>query len=647
MFDKIKRLVFGAPRRPMQQETRHTISLAAFFAWIGLGADGLSSSAYGPEQSFLVLGHHVYLGLYLAVATAITVFVISLSYNQVIELFPSGGGGYKVASRLINSHAGLISGSALLLNYTLTIAVSFASAVDALFSLMPIGFQAYKIDTAVAGILIMMYLNLRGMKESIKFFMPIFLGFVITHFIIIIYGIAMHASSLDSVVQNSWHQTQVSSNYLGYFFIIALFMRSYCLGGGTYTGLEAVSNNVNNLAEPRVRTGKLTMLYMSVSLSLTAGGIILLYLLWHAFPVAGKTLNAVVFASILANIPYHHFFLVLILAFEAGLLFVGANTGFLGGPAVLSNMAIDGWVPKKFRNFSSRLVVQNGVLLFGVSAIAVLIWSGGSVKELVILYSLNVFITFSLSLFGLCRYWWQRRKIESKWIYRLPLSLVGFLLCSTIFVVTVLEKFTQGAWLTLLITGVVICIGLVIKNHYKQIKKRVRALDKNLTMRIDVGDKELKAVNPKKPTAVFFIGDSIGEGMHTLLWAQRMFAGRFKNFVFISAGVVDVYSYESETALQKMQSQVETRLQYFLNYAKHLEVPARAVSVFGADPVTELVTAAEELSKEFNELVFFSARLILKEENWLSRMLHNSTPNALQSLLHLRGLQMMILPVKV
>ena len=136
-YQRLRTLVIGAPLDPLSQSTRQHIALAAFLAWVGLGADGLSSSAYGPEEAFRALGTHTQLGLYLALATAATVFIISLAYNQVIELFPTGGGGYRVATSLIGPRAGLVSGAALIVDYVLTIAISVASGVDALFSLLP------------------------------------------------------------------------------------------------------------------------------------------------------------------------------------------------------------------------------------------------------------------------------------------------------------------------------------------------------------------------------------------------------------------------------------------------------------------------------------------------------------------------------
>lgn len=174
VLSNLRRKLFGKPLDPLDKKTRRHIALVAFFAWVGLGADGISSSCYGPEEAFRALGENTHLGLYLALATAATVFIIALAYNQVIELFPTGGGGYRVATRLIGPYAGLTSGAALVLDYVLTISISIASGVDALFSLFPLGFQPYKLATEVALIVALVLLNLRGMKEVITVLLPIF-----------------------------------------------------------------------------------------------------------------------------------------------------------------------------------------------------------------------------------------------------------------------------------------------------------------------------------------------------------------------------------------------------------------------------------------------------------------------------------------
>src|SRR2546429_6100035 len=336
---KITEMIFGAPLDPFSKETRRHVVLVAFLAWIGLGADGLSSSCYGPEEAFLALGDHRHLGLYLAIATAITVFIIAVAYNQVIELFPSGGGGYKVATSLIGPYAGLVSGAALIVDYMLTISISIASGVDAVFSFLPLSTQIAKLEVEIALVVMLLVLNLRGMRESIKVLLPIFLGFFFTHAIVIFLGIGMHADRIPDLIPNPLSETKQLTQQMGWVFVASLFLRAYSLGGGTYTGIEAVSNNVQSLAEPRVLTGKWTMFYMAVSLAFTAGGIILLYLLWNAQPVEGQTLNAVVFGTIIESFGFPATFnqtaLVLVLFFEAGPLFVAANNGFLRGARVL------------------------------------------------------------------------------------------------------------------------------------------------------------------------------------------------------------------------------------------------------------------------------------------------------------------------
>src|SRR5438067_4618724 len=204
-YEKLRDLVIGAPLDPLSQKTRQHIALVAFLAWVGLGADGLSSSCYGPEEAFRALGEHKHLGLYLALATAITVFIIAVAYNQVIELFPSGGGGYKVATSLIGPYTGLVSGAALIVDYMLTIAISVASGIDAVFSLLPLGAQEFKLASELVLVGLLLYLNLRGMQESIKILLPIFLGFFFTHVILISYGVLSRADQLPSLIPDTLH----------------------------------------------------------------------------------------------------------------------------------------------------------------------------------------------------------------------------------------------------------------------------------------------------------------------------------------------------------------------------------------------------------------------------------------------------------
>src|SRR5215510_9715263 len=173
----LRTLFFGKAKDPLAPDVFHRVSLVAFLAWVGLGSDGLSSSCYGPEEAFRALGSHTFLALILALLMAVTVFVISASYSQIIELFPSGGGGYLVATKLLGRYAGLTAGSALLVDYVLTIAISIASGADAIFSFLPLAAQDYKILASTFAIVVLILLNLRGVKESVAVLVPVFLIF--------------------------------------------------------------------------------------------------------------------------------------------------------------------------------------------------------------------------------------------------------------------------------------------------------------------------------------------------------------------------------------------------------------------------------------------------------------------------------------
>jgi amino acid transporter len=650
-YEKLRHLVIGAPLDPLSQSTRQHIALAAFLAWVGLGADGLSSSAYGPEEAFRALGAHTHLGLYMALATAATVFIISLAYNQVIELFPTGGGGYRVATSLIGPRAGLVSGAALIVDYVLTIAISVASGVDALFSLLPTSAGTFKLGTELVLVALLLVLNLRGMKESIRILLPIFLGFFITHAFLISYGILGHSQGLVLVVPNALAETKQLAHDIGWVAALSLFLRAYSLGGGTYTGIEAVSNNVHTLKEPRVRTGKLTMFYMAASLAFTAGGIILLYLLWQAQPVEGQTLNAVVFGTIIDSLglpaSFNQTVLLVVLITEAGLLFVAANTGFLGGPQVLSNMAGDSWLPHQFRHLSTRLVTQNGIVIMGLAALVILLWSRGSVDLLVVLYSINVFLTFSLSLLGLCIYWWRARATDWRWLHRFAFSLLGLAVTSGILAVTTIEKFGEGGWVTVVITSLVIGICFAIHRHYDWVKARLKEVDEVFTAaRCPKSDNPPK-LEPEAPTAVFMVGSSRGGGIHTLLWVQRLFPNHFKNFIFISAKAVDAQSYGGAEQIAALKAALDTALSFYVNYCHTNGLAATARFSLGTDRVDELVKLAEETQREYANCVFFTSKLVFRNENWVTRLLHNQTALALQRRLHLNGMQMVIMPMQL
>jgi hypothetical protein len=215
-FNWLKTLFIGRARDIHDNTIFHQLSLAAILAWVGLGADGLSSSCYGPEETMKALLSHPALAMFVALACVITIGVICVSYSQIIELFPSGGGGYLVASKLISPSAGVISGSALLVDYVLTIAISIAAGADALFSVLPKEWVEYKLATALFATLVLIVMNLRGVKESVIVWAPIFFIFLATHAFAMCYGFYAHIDDLPRIASTTIQDVSAANAELGW-----------------------------------------------------------------------------------------------------------------------------------------------------------------------------------------------------------------------------------------------------------------------------------------------------------------------------------------------------------------------------------------------------------------------------------------------
>src|SRR5690242_19873443 len=320
VFARLEKVFLGGGKDLKDPGIFHRMALIPFLAWVGLGADGLSSSSYGPEEAFRTLGQHTYLAVVLAAMMAGTVIVISAAYSRLIEEFPSGGGGYLVATKLLGEKVGVVSGCALLVDYILTITVSIAAAGDALFSMLPLRYHFLELPSEVGLMVALTALNLRGVRESLTVLAPIFVLFLITHAVMIFGAGVGHAALISSTAHQVATGFQGGWQVLGPMGMFLLLVHAYSLGGGTYTGIEAVSNGLSIMREPRVRNGQVTMFYMATSLAVTASGLLLCYLLWGVAPVEGKTLNAVLVERFLGPMPAGSVWVALTLFSEGALL---------------------------------------------------------------------------------------------------------------------------------------------------------------------------------------------------------------------------------------------------------------------------------------------------------------------------------------
>ena len=661
-FERLKTVVIGQARDLYDPAMFHKLSLIAFFAWVGLGADGLSSSCYGPQEAFLALGDKFHLALFVALGTAITVFVISASYSQVIELFPGGGGGYVVASKTLSPHLGMAAGCALLIDYVLTIAISVASGADALFSMLPPDAQRFKLYATLAGVFLLIALNLRGVKESVVPLVPIFLVFVLTHAVAILYAVVDHTGRIPDVASGTVADVQSTVSTVGLWGLMLLLLKSYSHGAGTYTGIEAVSAGMPLLREPRVKTGKRTMMYMAVSLAFVAFGLMLAYVLYAVDTTevrsGAKTINAVLFGDITSGWgKWGYVFVIVTLISEAAILFVAAQTGFLGGPRILANMALDRWLPTRFAMLSDRLVTQDGILLMGGAAVLILILTGGSVKFLVVLYAINVFIDFALSQSGLVKYWWTARARVALWRRRMLIAGCGLCLTLVILCSMIVLKFREGGWITLALTGSLAVVALLIRRHYDHTIGLLKRLDALLTSGIPTAPPEAKAriapaktiepFDPQGKTAVVLVSGFNGLGLHTLAAIHRMFGGVFKNYVFVQVGIVDAGNYKGVEELGHLEDHVNGELHKYVNFMRHEGHHAEGFGSIGTDLVEEVQSLVPKITEKYPSVVFFGGQLVFAEESVLTRMLHNNVVFALQKRLYRQGIPFVILPLRV
>jgi len=641
---------------PMSSETWRHAALVAVLAWAGVGADSLSSANYGPEEAYkaLHLSGHEPLVLWLAVITALTVVVISLAYVQIIRLFPNGGGGYKAATKLVHPYAGLLSGSALIVDYSLTIAISVAAASDAMFNLVPLEWLQYKPFAVAGGLGLLLFLNLRGIKESVMVLAPIVFGFLIIHVLLIGFGLYARSDELVAAVVNAENHVATVTGEGGTWALVAVIATAYAAGAGTYTGIEALSENAHTLKPPRAQTGARAMALIAVSLAVLAGGIMLLYTVWLPTIVEGRTLNAVVFdATLLKLFPDHELarqiFLGVAMIFAAALLLVAASSGFLGGPAVLAWMALDKWAPHSFAHLSNKLVAQNGVLTMGLAAGVLLLFTGGQVHSLVVLYSINVFLTFSLSLLGLVRYNFGHRKDMKTgvWFSRTVISCVALTVAVAILVTLFLAKFSQGAWVAVVVALLLAACGYWVRDHYRRFDASMDKTFEELLMRdasaaIDIP----KPLKMKRPVGVV-TGAQGAAGLHALMHAQKLFRGQFDSVLIISAGEVDAEAYGGHEALERLKSQVGERCAKIAAWCRDHGMPAKVYTGFSTDAVETLQELCIKAREDYPNVIFVATRPMTKPHGWASTLLHGGTALNLQRRLHGYDAPLIVLPMRV
>jgi amino acid transporter len=660
LIGKIKNIFIGKAKTLQDQSIFHKLSLVAFFAWIGLGADGISSSCYGPEEAFRNLQGHSMLAFFVALGTVFTIFIISSSYIQIIKLFPQGGGGYLVGSKLLSPTIGMVSGCALIIDYVLTITISVSSGADALFSFFPESWQIYKLSVAIGGVCMLILLNLRGVKESVVSLTPIFVVFIVSHVFVIVYAIILKASDFQVVSHETSSQLHSSISELGLLGTFFIILKAYSMGAGTFTGIEAVSNGMPILRQPRVKTAKRTMILMAISLSFIVMGLMIAYALYNVQLSSHKTLNAVLFDNVTAGWGpfWSKGFILTTLVSEAALLFVAAQAGFIDGPRIMANMAVDKWFPKKYSSLSDRLVSMNGVMLMGLSAIVLMAISHGSVAFLVVLYSINVFITFSISQLGMVKHWWTERSKLDHWKWKMMINGIGFVLTSFILISVTIIKFEEGGWITLIITGMFVFLAIRIKKHYYRTTVRLHQIRQKAISDLHDSLEQLPGYDPHQDpetvkfdsdakTAIILVKGYGGTGLHTYLRINESFKGIYKNFIFIRVGVINTKIYKGSEELEHFKKSVKEDGRRYVKIANQFGYYGKSIWTIGTDPIDEVYMIVKKLMPLLPNPTFFGGQLVFSKTFYLSQLLHNHTIFGIQKRFFKFGIPIVIFPIKI
>ena len=466
MWRYIKRVLIGKPLKTLDEGQTH---LTKFKALAMLSSDAISSVAYGPEQITTVLvtlsAMAMWYSIPIAAIVLLLLLAITLSYQQIIRAYPSGGGAYVVATRNWGSNGGLFAGGSLLVDYMLTVAVSTTSGVEAITSAIPALYR-FSVPIAIVIVLLIMFMNLRGMSESANFLtIPVYF-FVIMISVMILWG-------AYNIITGQVHY-QAPADYgtpvTGMTFV--LFVRAFSAGSSSLTGVEAVSNAVPNFNKPKEKNASVTLAIMSTILAIFFIAIIFYGFYFGIVPNKRTTVLSQIGLAVFGG---HGIGFYLLQLSTAMILAVAANTGFSAFPILAFNMATDQYMPHAFMDHGDRLGYSNGIISLAVGAIILILIFHGQTNMLIPLYAVGVFVPFTLSQSGMIIHWFRER--EGFWLGKAFINLVGALI-SLALVLALFWQHFGNVWPYLIIMPLLLYMFHAIHRHYIKVAKQLRVAEK-------------------------------------------------------------------------------------------------------------------------------------------------------------------------
>jgi len=463
VMERTRRILFG---RRLASEEEAFERLPKKLALPIFSSDAVSSSAYATEEILRVLvvagAGALLLSIQVAIAIAILLTVVSLSYRQVCRAYPSGGGAYVVAKENLGQIFGLIAAGALLIDYVMTVAVSTASAVAQVYSVVPALYDA-RIEIAVVSITLITLANLRGLREAgLIFASPTYL-FVGLALLMIGLGAVRLASGGGPASPLPANMIPPGSESVTGMLLLFLLLRAFAGGSVALTGVEAIANGVPAFKPPEARNAANTMTVMAILLGVLFIGITVVADGFGIRPTheGGQTVVAMVAASVFGNGS------PLFIVFQAAtalILFLAVNTSFNAFPRLAAILAQDGYMPRQFSFRGDRLAFSYGIVILAAIAATLLVAFGGDTHHLIPLYSVGVFVCFTLSQAGMVRHWFAVR--ESGWWWRAIVNALGGLLTLVVLLVVASVKFAAGAWLVIVLIPVLVALMLFVHRQY-------------------------------------------------------------------------------------------------------------------------------------------------------------------------------------
>ena len=466
MFSTLKKWFIGRPLKSGAEGEGGLLGKMQALAM--LSSDALSSIAYGPEQVILVLmtvsAGAIWWSIPIGIVVLVLLASLTISYRQVIHAYPQGGGAYMVTTENLSPKAGLIAGGSLLVDYMLTVAVSVSSGADAITSAIP-SLHPYNLHISILLVLILMLMNLRGLRESATSLMiPVYL-FIVSTIALIGYGVIQILTG-HLAYNATAHVGQTISGVS-----VILLLRAFTSGSASLTGVEAISNSVPFFKKPKAKNAASTLTIMALILGIMFAGITFLNYWVGVVPAKGVTTLAQMAQVILGNSPVGKAFFYVFQLSTALILAVAANTGFSAFPMLAFNMAKNKYMPHMYMEKGDRLGYSNGILTLAIGAIVLLLIFDGQTESLIPLYTIGVFIPFALSQTGMVIHW--KRQYQKGFLKYSLANILGAAICYGIVLILLLFRLRE-IWPFFPIIGLLLWMFLSIRNHYDKVAAQLR-----------------------------------------------------------------------------------------------------------------------------------------------------------------------------